>query len=531
MKAIKNKFIIGISSLMLLGFSSCDDDLADININPNDPEVVPTYMLFSETTRYLFDNTRDEWWSARMTLPWMQYSAQLAYTEEDSYQYRDTQTNNGWVALYKSTQNLKSIIDLCENPETQEQMAGYGNIENQIAVSRIMMAYIFDQIVSHFGDVPYWSYSTVDPDFQALQIDTYLQPKYAPQSKIYPDILKELKLASEQLVTSEPVFNEGDNIYGGDATQWKKLANSLRLRIANRIKSVYPEANSHIADALASGVFTSNADNAIQKFYSESTSANPLWQAYFVGTPRRDFAVNAQFINLLKNTSGGFGVDPRLQKMVAPVGVLPADISSNNYTESSDLNQYIGMPYGLPLDRVAANGAVGNTSFFSHNVLNALAGEVIMEYAEVEFILSELNGWNQTNYENGVSASMQRWGVADSDISSFVSNLPSANMENVITQKYVALYMQAAESWNEYRRTGYPDGEILLLPGQTGYELNGTPYIFTPLISGNVIATDIPARLRYPTSESNTNLNSYNAGVTQMGGNDEINVKLWWDVN
>lgn len=529
MKAIKYKIILGIFGLAFFGLSSCSDDLEDINKDLNSPEVVPTNMLFSEATRSIMDTSRDEWFSGRLTLGWIQYSAQLNYTEEDSYQYRETQTSNAWALYYRQAQNLKSVIDFCENPDTSDQMAAYGDLQNQVAVSRIMLAYLFDQLATHFGDVPYWSYGTTDPDFQALQIEEYLQPKYAPQSKIFPDILKELKEAAEQLNTGATVFTSGDHIYNGNAAQWKKFANSLRLRIANRIKAVYPEANSHINDAIASGVFTSNADNAIHSFYASSTEGNPFWQAYFTEN-RTDFAVNGQFIKLLKGTNGDYGVDPRLQKMAAPKGLTIQEVGAGAYEETNDLTQYVGMPYGLPSDRIAANGALGLTSFFSSTVLSPTKGEVLMEYSEVQFILSELNGWSQSNYENGVRASMEKWGVDPADINTYIASLPAANAEHVITQKYIANYMLPQESWNEYRRTGYPDGDILLLPGGTGYEINGDPYVFVPMLSGNVIATDIPHRVRYPNTEINTNENSYAAAVQAMGG-DEINIKLWWDVN
>src|SRR5690606_6629431 len=119
----------------------------------------------------------------------------------------------------------------------------------------------------------------------------------------------ELKAASNQLNTGEVVFNSGDNIYNGDAEKWRKFANSLRLRIANRVKTVLPEANSHINDAIASGVFTSNADNAVHSFFGSSTEGSPFWQTFFVDN-RTDFATNSQFINLLKGESGDYGVDP-----------------------------------------------------------------------------------------------------------------------------------------------------------------------------------------------------------------------------
>lgn len=540
MKLFKNKFLIaGLVGFTLLSTSSCDDDFDSINTNPNDPEVVPTNMIFNGATRYLMTYTRDGWWSGRMTLPWMQYSAQLAYTEEDKYQYREVQTNNGWFYHYKTATDLQSIIKFCEDPETSTQMSAYGNLQNQIAASRIMLAYTFDQLASHFGDVPYWSYGTTDPDFQALQIDEYLQPKYASQEKIYADILKELDEASEQLVLGEPVFTDGDNIYQGDASKWKKFANSLRLRIANRIKSVYPAASSHISDAISSGVFTSNGDNAVQSYGTTSTQGSPFWQTFMIGN-RQDFASNSEFVKLLKGESGSYGLDPRLPKMIAPKGYTGYEVAGEAYTETpfseiesnpSLLDNYIGMPYGLPAGSVASNGVVGLTSFASSNVLRADFGEVLMEYAEVEFILSELNGWAQSNYENGVRASMEKWGVQSIDITNYITNLPIASQENVLTQKYIALFMQPQEAWCEYRRTGYPNGNILLLPGGTNTDLFGQSYTFTPLVSGNVVATDIPNRVRYPSTEANVNISSYQAAVSGLSNGDEINSKLWWDVN
>lgn len=50
-------------------------------------------------------------------------------------------------------------------------------------------------------------------------------------------------------------------------------------------------------------------------------------------------------------------------------------------------------------------------------------------------------------------------------INAFVAALPPANKQNVLTQKYVSLFMQPFEAWAEYRRTGYPN--TLLLPGQS----------------------------------------------------------------
>ncbi|HLS96928.1 MAG TPA: SusD/RagB family nutrient-binding outer membrane lipoprotein [Sphingobacterium sp.] len=522
-KAILLSSVIGISTLSMM---SCTKDLEEINTNPNAPEIVPTYTIFNGANRYLVNYTRDGWWMARMSMPWMQYSAQNNYVEEDKYQYRDAQTTNGWIYLYRSANNYKDIIETCENPELRDQMSAYGDIENQIAIARIMLAYTFDNLVTHFGPVPYWSYGQREnPSFQALNVQEYSLPVYASEEEIYADLLKELKEAAAQINTSGTGFTMGDNIYGGDATKWKKFANSLRLRIANRIKHVYPAASSEMQDAIAGGVFESNADNAIHAFGSIDVEANPLWRTFYVDN-RADFWPNHSFIQLLKGETGGFDVDPRLYKVAAPKGLtMPA--YDAGYEDSEDLDDYQGVPYGLP--RVESYyQTASNINFFSRDILTQNRGEVLMEYSEVAFILSEMNSWSQELYEEGVRANMERLGVSNEDIDSFVASLPAANERNVLTQKYITLFYNPDEGWNEYRRTGYPDTEVLLMPGETAVRPHdGSEYTFTPLQSGNVIATDIPARVRYPVTQQTLNGENWLNAANSLGG-DEIDKKLWF---
>lgn len=529
-----NKRILIASLLGVSLLWSCDNSFEDINTDPDRPTAAPTYTIFSTASKRLMDETRDGWVSGRMLLPWMQYSAQRNYVEEDKYAYRPTTGNQAWNDIYRSLSNFKMIIDFCEDPESGPSMEAYGALNNQIGVTRIMMAYAFLDLTNYFGDVPYWSYSGKDnPDFQALNIDVYPQAKYASQEAIYKNLLQDLGEAVNQL-TSGTVFVEpggisGDKIYNGDVDKWKLFGNSLRLRIANIVKDKLPaEANAAITQAMGSGVFNSNEDNASLEYINTSTGGSPFWAEYFVNG-RNDFFVNNQFINFLQGETGNFGVDPRLFQYAAPKGTSKAQVGAGSYTVSMDPADYQGMPYALPADRITANNSFSKLSPFSMNVLNPTYREVLMEYSEVQFILSELNGWNQTNYVNGVRASMEKWGVEEDDINSFVATLPSANKENVMTQKWAAMFMQPQVSWTDYRRTSYPNGSILLLPGETGYELDGTPYVFTPLVPG---ITDIPYRVAYPVSEQSVNGTNWDAAASQYSSTasakDAIAAKLWF---
>ncbi len=527
MKNIKAIILLSLTCAAVWTQVSCTKGLESINTNPNNPEIVPTYTIFNGANRLLFDNNRDGWWMTRMSMPWMQYCAQNNYVEEDKYQYRDNQTTNGWSFAYRSANNFKDIIEKCEDPLLSTQMATYGNLANQIAVSRIMLVYVFDNLVTHFGPVPYWSYGQRGKEnFQALDITRYIAPVYVSEEEIYVDLLNELKEAAEQLVIGQPVFSQGDNIYGGDASKWRLLANSLRLRIANRIKTVYPEANAEIQDAIANGVIRSNVDNAVHSFQATALEGNPLWKTFYADN-RTDFWVNRTFMDLLKGTTGSFGLDPRLQKISAPTGLTFAAYNApTGFPESNDLNDYPGMPYGLP--RVETYYSQANINFFSKDILRGDRGEILIEYSEVAFILSELNSWSQDEYENGVRANMQRLGVSAAATESFIANLPIASERSVMNQKYITLFFNPDEAWNEYRRTGFPDTEILLMPGEsTTRPHDGSIYTFIPLQSGNVIATDLPARVRYPVPQQTLNRVNWSTAAVQFNG-DEIDRKLYF---
>ncbi len=409
------------------------------------------------------------------------------------------------------------------DPASKVKMLTYGSNENQIAAARIMLSYVFANLADAFGDIPYYSYGNKDADFQALNIDATLQPKFGTQAKVYADILKELKEASEMIDFSQKtVFSEGDQLFKSPA-KLKKFANSLRLRIATRVRGVVPGAEAHIADAIASGVMTSNDDTVGLTYENNLVNPSPFFSTYI---ERSDFAISKTFVQLLKGESGVFGVDPRIFKYASPVDVRVGAIRSQTMYEATNIDEIQGMPYGVP--STLASSQAGSESFFGKSILKPGATEIFMEYAEVEFLLSEANGWSQDHYEKGVRASMQRWGVDATKINTFVNALPAASKANVMTQKYIALFMQPNEAWSEYRRTGYPN--TLLKPGQTA-ELNipsaseVTTYTFTSLIAG---LKDVPTRIFYPTNVQTLNTANYQAASANIGG-DKMDTKLIWD--
>ena len=116
---------------------------------------------------------------------------------------------------------------------------------------------------------------------------------------------------------------------------------------------------------------------------------------------------------------------------------------------------------------------------------------------------------------------MQWWGLTDADaINTYLgqadvaySTAPGDWKQKIGAQKWAALYMQGHEAWAEYRRLDAP-------------ALNACA---DGALAGN---GDVPSRFLYPLDEQTLNGPGYATGVTALGGDgDDLNNKLWWDVN
>ena len=528
---MKRVVYIILGGIALLGTTSCQKDFEEINTNPNRPQQALPTALFNGSTKLFLKNTRNYTTSGMMFRSWMQYSAQDTYTKESRFLYRDYAGDYLWRYPYQVAGGYKDIIDLNTDPKTKELMTTYGKNENQIAAARIMMAYTFALLVETFGDVPYYSYGSPNPErFQALQLNEYISPVYATQKEIYTDLLKELKEAAAQIVSDSYVFKEGDYIFE-TPDKMRRFANSLRLRLAIRLKDVQDAELRALAqqniNELKDGtaVMQSESDTVELQFDSDDTNPAPIYNEYFVRN-RVDYSPSNSFVQLLKGQRGNFGVDPRLQKYFAPKGLTKYQARDGRYTESNNINDYVGMPYGLDESMADFQFKSGvAVSFFSSRILQPNYAEVFMEYSEVCFLLSEANGWDNTWYKKGGEASMKKWGVDDAKITSFLATIPAANEENVLTQKYIALYMNPNEAWAEYRRTGYPHTLIkvneetdLNIPTEAGQ----TRYKFESLVAD---LTDIPERLRYPVAYKVINEANYQKALESMQMTTDILTK------
>jgi hypothetical protein len=526
---------LSLGMFLVLLIASCTKNFDKINTNPNQPAKVPTPYLLTAAQKGLCDNIYDEWWGGRQSMLFAQYWCQRSYPTEDRYSIRENVNNNYWRLIYHDVMNLVQIININTNADTKAEAAVYGDNDNQIAVATILKIWTMQIMADTYGDIPYsQAFKGSDPTTPTPT------PAYDKLQDIYAAFQTELKEAVNRIKLDAPGFTSGDIIYNGDMALWKKFGNSLRLRVALRMSNTdnYAAAKA-IMNEEGIEFLTSNADNAAFYYLGAEPNNSPLYDAWFTSN-RNDFTTCKTLINLLK------GVDDTLNNKINPIKVAGmVDPRLQIYTRPRN-GKYLGMPYGMteaPSQAYAkycatwANGYVYSTAT-APVILNSRYATVYMEYAEVEFMLCELNNWDPTHYANAVRASIEHWrdisvdlegwdAVKKSDFNTamedYLAALPPASKETVLAHKYLAFYDQAYQAWFEYNRTGEP--AYLLQPGEhTSVDADGNFIDFKPLIT----ITTIPKRMTYPQQEYTVNGASVNAAATSIG-KDLMSTKIWWE--
>jgi hypothetical protein len=494
MKFIHKAFVIGAVLV-----TSCKTDLSEYNLNPNDPNKVPTAYLLTGCEKVLMDRYWDRWNNGTMGMMLSQYWAQNAYAEESRYAFRAGVINGMWADFYTGSaqsatitgggglQGLQQIIDICKTNPTDAALSG--DVQNQMGVARTLKAWGFQIMTDFWGDIPY-SEAFTDKAF----------PKYDTQEAIYTDLLKELKEAAAQLDATKGAI-KGDAVFNGDIAKWKKFANSLRVRVATRMADRnWAVSKTAIEEAVTGGVFTGNADNALFGYLSGVPNNNPLNEDR---KTRQDFASSKTIVDTLKSLS-----DPRLSSYAAP---------------TVNGGSFIGKRYGL--SNAAATAEDGNNiSQPSGKVLAATAPGVFMDYTELCFALAEakergatLSGTAEDWYNKGVRGSMSYWGVSATDADTYLVSPKVAYAtasptwkKTIGFQKWLGLYMQGIQGWSEYRRLDFG--------------------VLTPPVA--VPTALVPKRMTYPTDEQGVNSASRAAAVARLNtGTDSRNARVWWDMN
>jgi len=493
------KLEIHITAIFMLAIplaSGCDmlGDFGDTNVDPAAIVSPPTSALLTNALSGIgkYSDSYPDYENGSAL--YCQYFSETYTTNNSRYVPNEISS----MEFYSGELNdLQNIIIINSNEDTKEQVDEEGANDNQIAIARILKAYIYWTITDRWGDIPYNDALKGDPNVH-----------YDRQEDIYMDLINELTESIAQFTTGNPV--KGDFVYNGDIVKWKKFANSLRMLMSLRLSKRFPSPSDYAAlqfnAALESnaGSIESNDDN-FQLNFEGGHFKNPYFDMYDAGEYTGESETITDLLQFLNNdqrqTVFGSDASGAASTLGVPYGLNPADIKqwcSDNPTWC----RIFQPDFREPTDPVYI----------------ITASQIYLARAEAAD-----RGWTAETpntaflYQEGITQSFLQWGLAAPDATYFSSinvALPEppgtgANLEQIAIQQYISFYPDGTQGWSNWRRTNYP----VLYPAPDA--------VNSPKV--------IPRRYMYGSNDYELTKEGVEEAVARMPGGDRMDSRVWWD--
>lgn len=520
MKKILYK-VIGVMAIIAISLTSCDKGFEEVNTDPiNIKDTSPNKLLAPALVNSLYAGmVRNRNFNNEL----MQVTVSISDGDASvfRYEFRRTFSDYLWNSWFVQLNNFKDIYNLASEPKQLNR--------SYQAISLICQSWLYSNLSDVYGDIPYKQ--------SGEGKNGILEPAFDKQKDIYLDIFKQLEEANTLLTSGNQIIASSDPVYNGNINKWRKLGNSLYLRLLLRTSGKADVSVANIAkikqivqNPSSYPIITNNDESGVLKWSGE-IGTGPYVSPFVNGVRAQDFrspTIGSFFIDNLRVWD-----DPRLNISVAQ-GYLNNGV--NRYGIAPGPSGFAGVPSGYSVgsgvvkqayfyatDQTISNVAIGARSLQQ----NPLTG-IIMQYGEVQFILAEaaLKGWINTNtaenyYKEGIASSINYWvpsfpsSGTNATVSAYITSAdidwdPTLNiegrMEQIHRQKYYTLFTTDLQQWFEFRRTGHP-----VLPKGPGLRNGGV----------------IPARMAYPVYVQSANPTNYSNAVASQGP-DEISTNVWW---
>ncbi len=478
--------------------ASCTKHITDLNTNPKGPASdIPATALFLQGEKSLVDVCTSTSVSNSPFRVIAQSWTENNYVYEAQYNFSAYQAPDGfWNYIYAGpvyqpgvtppgTGVLNNLI--AAKLAWANDVVDTAVLHNDQIITDLLEIYAYDLLVATYGNIPYTQAESTSAPF----------PKYDDQKTVYYDLLTRLDTCIAGLNVNAGSMGVTDQIYGGNVTNWLKFAASLKLKMAMLIANTDPStAAQKVKEAVATGIFASNADNALFAYDKSSPlNSNPIWNA-LVYSGRHDFDPAALLVSTMDSLS-----DPRL-----PL-----------YFTLDPNGDYTG---GIP----GAGNGYGIYSDFSAPMQAADYPGDILDYSQTQFWLAEaaergmtgVSGTAESYYDNAITASIEFWGGTAAQAQTYLLQPTVAYttaggtwQQKIGYQSWLALYNGNWDTWTEIRRLGYPDIDVVSPPiGAHG---------------------NLPLRFTYPTNEQTSNSVNWAAAAQALpGGQDVVSAKLFW---
>lgn len=506
-----NKLYTCIVLMLVIAISGCDKNFEEINRDPVSLTTLDPVYMFSNAQKLSVFRTVDYQASIvqHIATPHAGSLAGGNYNQSSDFQSLIT-----FDTLYNGP--IKLLVDIINRTKS---LPARTNLYN---MARIQKAYLFQILVDTYGAVPY---------FEAGKgyLEGIYLPKYDRAEDIYDDLIKELSEATLALDATKPIETQ-EIFYKGNIAQWKKLGNSILLRIAMRyskIDAAKAKTNVLIAtDPARGGVIESINDNTKVIF---NNIFNNIFVERFHGPERGFYYLGAPFVEYLKTTN-----DPRL-KEIAVKYQFPDNALGLTGTENTNPADQLGMPFGYNATTISTApgfpGVIGGSYAYSQvnrRTITAINSTAFLVTASQTLLLlaeAAQRGWITGGagalYNLGVKAHMDQFKqtISTSEIPKISQDAylaanpfdPAKALEQINRQYWISSYTDWAEAWANFRRSDFP-------------KLTPNPYPGAdPDVKGAFIR-----RLKYPNRELSVNSANVNAAI-KLQGPDNLSTRLFWD--
>ena len=519
MKYIKSLAVAAMA--LTASMSSCDmGDFGDININPNKPGEAYTDMLYTYSAQWVRGFTMN----SSSYDPWMQLrTGYLSESKNNQYGGLTNTVSFGTASYYYYyIKNLNTIIERNTNEETKSliSVTTFGDNANQIAVAKTLRAFYFMTLSDILGPLPY------SEAFKG-ESEGIWSPKYDSQEDIYAALDAEL-VEAYSLFNTNGKLSAAEILYNGDISKWKKFNASLRMMMAIKMADVDPaNGKARFAKAYADGGMTEVADGFHYKF--DASNADYSAWMYYVGnmgyaTRGENFVPNKFIVDALKEYN-----DPRMFSYFTLDGY-----KGKVDGDPSDINAYMGVPFGLQSNDEVVSAAVGcasvNATYCDAGATYGLITTARTLLVEAEAaVLGWINADAEALYKAGIKASMDFQATYHTPVTKLggetavedylasekiaLSSDKQTALEQIVMQRFLAGFMtDAIETWSDWRR----------------YNVPAMPLTDHQVVEGNIA---YPYRMTYDPSEKESNEENTNAAIQQwLGGEDGLWKRVWWDV-
>jgi len=416
--------------------------------------------------------------------------------------YQGSDSDDEWLNAYAGI-----LTDI----RAMNVIADRDGLSRHTAMSQFMEAYLITAMVDFYGDVPYSEFGQGAENFN---------PKLDSGASIYDAalVLLDEAIANFEVDILSQLEPPTDVFYGLDYDKWIKACNTLKMRLYVQRRLVDPSAFASINAILTSGDYISSNEDDFQYNWpgtsaTQPDTRHPRYGFNYQSAGANDYASN-WLLNQMATTDDpriryyfyrqvsavpGEEIDPNEEDLQCSLQTSPQHYVDGGFTFCSLPNGYWGRdhgdPAGIPPDGFKrttfgvypVGGSFDDDRFEGVAVGGGGAGggiTPILTAAWVDFMQAEMAMVNNApaDAKAFISAGLAKqiakvqtfvsldadadisFEPSTTDVSNYISSIETAfdaadtdgKWDILGEQFFVTAFGNGVESYNFYRRTGYP---------------------------------------------------------------------------